>query len=98
MKLIDVIDAEQDADLRLRLIAAAALDGIRDPQTWQYENRYALVAAPISANEADGVLANIYAYARDGAQVEKPGLDPSVVTDEYVKYAVKHLLTAPATT
>lgn len=90
MLLIDVIHAEQDPDLRMRFVAAAALAGEKDPSTWQYEHRYQLVAAPIAPG-SDDTISSVWVYARDGAKVDRPGLDPTIVTDDYVKAAVAHV-------
>lgn len=89
MLLIDVIDASKDPDLALRVTAAAALAGEADPEGWQWANRYRLAAAPI--DDTDKPLADIWVYARDGAGLDRPGLDPTVVTDQHIMHAVAHV-------
>lgn len=93
MLLIDIIKAEQDGDLRIRFIAAAALAGLQDPQTWQYQNRYLLVASPVAEGATD-TITSVWVYARDGVGSATPGLDPTIVTDDFVKHAVAHVLGA----
>lgn len=89
MLLIDVMHATQDADLGQRIVAAAALAGEGDPESWAWANRWRLAAAPI--DDTDKPLADIWGYARDGAHLDRPGLDPTVVTDQHIMHAVAHV-------
>ena len=89
-----VTAAARDDDLRTRLIAAAAMQGIGSPQQWVEARLHELAAAPVS--EGSDTVASVYEYAAStyAAAVAKlppkPGADPAIVTDTHLAHAVRH--------
>ena len=76
----------QDNDLSGRIRSAVAQEyeygsiaDPGDPSTWQWNNRYAVCVAPSWGEK--------YAYAVETG-VERPGLDPGVITDDDIRSQV----------
>lgn len=86
--LKDISDAAQDADLRDRLLSAAAEVGIQNAAQWVNDNARRLAAAPIAEGDTTNTIASVYAYARD-TRPPAPGANPSAVTDDYLRHAVQ---------
>lgn len=82
MSYLTQADLADDGDLRRRVTACAALEGIPNPEGWAYERRWELSAQP-------GWDA-AYAYAV-GQGVERPGSDAAVISDQMILAAVQHL-------
>lgn len=79
----DQADLSEDADLRRRVVACAALEGITEPEAWAHRYRWELSAEP--------GWAQAYTYAV-GAGKERPGRDASVITDGMILSAVQVLI------
>ncbi|WP_336651619.1 MULTISPECIES: hypothetical protein [unclassified Leucobacter] len=78
----DQADLADDGDLRRRVTACAAMEGVPDPDGWAYQNRWVLSAQP--------GWVEAYAYARS-AGTGAAGRDPAVVTDGMILAAVQSL-------
>lgn len=87
MAYSDLANLAADQDFRTRNAACAATLGLtgEHPLTWAERNAWTLAAAP--------GFADAYASALVG-NVERPGLDPSVISDEQILAAVAPLLGA----
>jgi hypothetical protein len=72
-----------DADLRLRIAACAATQGVRNPQEWASRNQWSLSASP--------GWDNAYAYAI-AAGKPRPGYEEGAVTDAMILAAVQPLV------
>ena len=89
-----VTAAARDDDLRTRLIAAAAMQGIDSPQQWVEARLHELAAAPV--DDGGSTVASVFEYAAEThkAAVAKlpprPGVDPAIVTDTHLAHAVRH--------
>lgn len=85
MSYTDVAAMARDGDLRDRLAACAATEGMVDPHptAWADKNQWTLAASP--------GWASAYAYAVN-TEVERPGLDTSVITDGQILSAVQFLI------
>ena len=79
MALIDVSRLANDADLRERVAACAALNGHPNPTAWADNRMWRIAASPGFADAYASALAN---------KIERPGMDPSVITDEQLVAAV----------
>lgn len=80
----DVSKLAHDGNLRERLIAAAALEGIPDPEQWVAQRRWEIAAQP--------GWADAYATAVE-THIDLPGLRPGVITDAQILAAVQALNT-----
>lgn len=80
----DVSKLAYDGNLRERLIAAAALEGIADPETWVDSKRWEFAAQP--------GWADAYASAVE-THIDLPGLRPGVIDDTMILSAVQALNT-----
>lgn len=80
------IAARDDRDLQARLVAAAEMNGVADPQRWVSENLGALICADISGT----TLADVHAFAvsEKGQPQLSAGADPAYCTDDQLKSAV----------
>lgn len=76
----------KDSLLFDRVTACAALEGIPDPETWSYRNRWPFSAQP----------GWVDAYASASASgIKEPGNDEGAVTDGMILAAVQHLNVRP---
>jgi hypothetical protein len=82
MSYLTQADLADDGDLRRRVTACAALEGIPEPEAWAYAHRWELSAQP-------GWDA-AYEYAIN-AEVERPGADAAVISDQQILAAVQTL-------
>lgn len=84
MSFTDVADMEKNGDLRERIAACAAREGIIDPHPtkWADDNQWRIVATP----EWDVAWAQALA---DG--VERPGCDNETITDDMIQAAVQSI-------
>jgi hypothetical protein len=90
MALIDTANLARDADFRERIAAAAAAyDLDLHPTAWADQHQWTIAAVE--------EVAAAYAYAI-AVGVERPGLDPSVITDAQIVEAVQGLMAADAPT
>ena len=80
----DVSKLAHDGNLRERLIAAAALEGIPDPEQWVDAHRWEIAAQP--------GWADAYASAVE-SHIDLPGLRPGVIGDDMILSAVQALNT-----
>ena len=85
--LNDISNAAKDPDLRERFFSAAAEAGIPDPEAWVISNSRKLASAYVAQGNGVDTIASVYAYAADHRAMA-PGLDPSAVTDEYIRFVV----------
>lgn len=82
MSYWDQADLADDSDLRRRVTACAATEGVPDPDGWVYQNRWALSAQP--------GWVELYASAGTSG-TGSAGRDPSVITDEMILSSVQAL-------
>ena len=80
----DVSKLAHDGNLRERLIAAAALEGIADPEAWVDGKRWEFAAQPGWADAYASAVATF---------IDLPGLRPGVITDAQILAAVQALNT-----
>lgn len=80
----DVSKLAHDGNLRERLIAAAALEGIADPEQWVDAHRWEIAAQPGWATAYASAVA---------AFIDMPGLRPGVIEDAMILSAVQALNT-----
>ena len=87
MSYNDIATMAKDGDLRERIAACAAEEGIREPHPtqWADRNQWALAASP--------GWGDAYGYALN-TNVERPGKSESVITDAMILSAVQILLGA----
>lgn len=79
------IAARNDADLVARLVAAAEMAGVDNPQGWVESHRGELVSADIGGT----TISEVHAYAVTQVKpVLRPGEDPQFITDDQVKQAI----------
>ena len=82
-----VTAAARDDDLRTRLIAAAAMQGIGSPQAWVEARLHELAAAPV--DDAGATVASVYEYAAlTYKPAPRPGENPAAVTDTHLAHAI----------
>ena len=87
----DISRASRDEDLLDRLISAAAVAGIPQPQVWVQTYARQLAIAPV--NEAGDTVASVYAYAvATYSPTPRPGANPATVTDQFLSAAVAHII------
>lgn len=86
-KLSDISAASKDNDLRDRLISAAEEKNIPNPVGWVDQNARKLVLSPVS-DEIPDTVASVYSFAVNTYPLP-PGMNPSAVTDDYLRYAVE---------
>lgn len=85
------IAARRDPDLLARVIAAAEIAGIPQPQAWAESNIGAVVAADVGGT----TIADVHAYAVATYEpAPRPGADATKVTDEQIIAAVDALTPA----
>lgn len=89
-----IINALKDSDLRERAVAIAAEQGVTAPQSWIDQRLPALACAPV--NDGGDTVASVYEYAEaqyqtKAAALKRPGKDPSAVTDDHLRHAIKAL-------
>lgn len=89
MSLTNQIAASTDEDLKERLTAAYEA-GIFNPDAWVAQNRRPLACAKV-AEEGDDTVASVFAYAV-ATYGGRPGQDPSKVTDDQLRHAVRAVL------
>lgn len=87
MSYNDIATMAKDGDLRERIAACAAEEGVREPHPtqWADRNQWALAASP--------GWADAYGYALN-TNTERPGKSESVITDTMILAAVQILLGA----
>ena len=86
----DISRASRDEDLLDRLISAAAVAGIPQPQVWVQTHARQLATAPV--NGAGDTVASVYAYAvATYSPTPRPGANPATVTDQFLSAAVAHI-------
>lgn len=80
------ITARDDANLHVRLVAAAEMAGIPAAAQWVAENAGVLVCTQIG----DTTIADVHAYAvsQQAPPPLPPGADPAFITDAQLKAAV----------
>ena len=79
--------AAADDDLLERMTAAAAAAGVDDPEGWVKMNARRIAASPVT--EAGDTVAGVYDYAvATYNPTPRPGENPAVVTDDYLRAAV----------
>ena len=91
--LSDISAAAQDADLRDRMISAAAELGLQNPSSWVDQHARHLVTRPVAEGSTD-TITSVYAYARDTRQ-PPPGLNPGAVLDDFIRHAVGSVASPP---
>jgi hypothetical protein len=74
----------QDNDFLQRSMACAATEGETSPNSWVSENQWQLAATPGFGDKYASALEN---------EIERPGLDPSVISDEDILSSVQALRT-----
>ena len=77
-----------DGDLQQRLIAAAATEGIPQPETWVAAHRWDFATQP---GWADAYQSAIISY------IDRPGLRPGAISDAMILTAVQAVRTAEQT-
>lgn len=80
----DVSKLAHDGNLRERLIAAAAMEGIPDPEQWVDGKRWDFAAQPGWSTAYASAVA---------AYIDLPGLRPGVIGDDMILAAVQALNT-----
>lgn len=80
----DVSKLAHDGNLRERLIAAAALEGIADPEQWVDGKRWDFAAQPGWADAYASAIASF---------IDMPGLRAGVISDAQILSAVQALNT-----
>jgi hypothetical protein len=87
MALIDTANLARDADFRERIAAAAAAYDLDiHPTAWADQHQWQIAADEgISAAYASAVLSGI----------DRPGLDPAVITDAQIVAAVEGIRAQP---
>lgn len=75
-------DLADDSSLRRRVIACAAREGIDDPETWAYAQRWKLSVQP--------GWVEAFASAKAG-EMEDPGREEAVISDGMILAAVQAL-------
>lgn len=83
----DVSKLAHDGNLRERLVAAAALEGIPDPEQWVAQRRWEIAAQP--------GWAAAYASAVE-THIDLPGLRPGVISDDMIQAAVASVMESEA--
>lgn len=78
----DVAQLAVDADLRGREVACAALEGIGEPESWAWEQRWAFASQPGWGDAYASAVA---------AGNPAPGRDPAVITDGQILSATQAL-------
>ena len=90
-----ILTAARDNDLRERLVAIAAREGIDNPQAWVEARMWQLTAVPVTDN--GDTVASVYEYGAGeyakavAALPPAPGKNPAIVTDNLLAGAVKKL-------
>ena len=86
----DISRASRDEDLLDRLVSAAAVAGIPQPQVWVQTNARQLAIAPV--NGTGDTVASVYAFAvASYSPTPRPGANPAAVTDQFLSAAVDHI-------
>ncbi len=80
----DVSKLAHDGNLRERLIAAAAMEGIADPEQWVDGKRWDFAAQPGWADAYASAIASF---------IDMPGLRAGVISDAQILSAVQALNT-----
>lgn len=89
--------AKNDDDLRGRFVAAAAIEGVPDPEWWVDRNLYALVVQNVGTGGNDTV-ASVYQYAVDTYNpTPRPGANMAAVNDSMLAQAVNAVYVEPVT-
>ena len=79
--------AAADADLLERVIAAASAHGVENVEVWVKLNVRRIVSRSLNPN--GDTMASVYEYARATyTPTPRPGENPAVVTDAYIRDAV----------
>lgn len=89
MSYMDQAMLSRDGDFNSRLAACASVEidlGNQDPISWAFQHQWIIAAAP--------GFADAYASALAGG-IERPGADPSVISDAQILSAVQALPPEP---
>ena len=78
-----IVKVAADTDLRARVCACAAEQGISDPESWALGNRWAYSSAPTWAAKYEYALAT---------ETPNPGTDTSVISDGDILSTVQDIL------
>jgi hypothetical protein len=92
MSYTDIADMAGNGDLRERIAACAAIEGVTDPhpRQWADQNQWEVVA------KSDWEAA--WQYAREVGTIERLGRDEGVINDGMILAAVQPLIVGqPAT-
>lgn len=81
-------DLADDGDIRRRVTACAALEGVPAPEAFAYNHRWELSAQPDWDSAYESAVAN---------SVERPGRDPAVISDTQILSAVQSINAPPPT-
>lgn len=95
-----IIDAARDADLKERLTALAAAEGIDDPEHWVTRRLSELVGIDLNGVEVgDDSIASVYEYAKSQyVPAPTPGGSPAFVTDIHIRTAIQQVRAREAAT
>ena len=86
MAYSDIAALSNDGDFINRVAACSATEHETDPANWAQEHRWVMAATP--------GFGDAYASALAG-NVERPGNDPAVITDQQILSAVQPIIAGP---
>lgn len=91
---IQIIEASKDADIRARLVAMAAAEGVQAPENWVAMNLHALIAKDLDGDgDSNPSIASVFEFAvvetRKIARVPRAGENEALVTDALLVSAIQ---------